>query len=708
MLNVNEILMANDGCTVFTGVVRVVAAAADTGMVALMQLNLGRLHAPFTVAMDDIQNSLRTNAVSRVQEFVNDLATSEEELTKKQREELALAEEHMRPLLDDLETLIFDPKERGQAFEHRALERDISDRTLRRHFYDYLSGGMTKFALIGAAKRISKPQTLGSGRRGGAGAGPSLPVVREQLADGARRFYLNGKHTMQEAFVLTLKKHFRKCAKLTMTSGAKTSLSEILKPTEQLPTLRQFRYVCECLEAVHGRRKQKPGQARVPKEEKLLVGKARDSVLGPGYRFEIDATRIQEQLVSRFCRRFLVGESNVYGVVDVWSGAITGYNQSINPPSWEVARAALLNCFTDKGEVFERLGLNYTSQDWPCCHLPSRLAADRGELVSNKAGLVPEFGIKVEIMPTMCAEAKGTIERKFKSIKHGNNFYLRPGRHAKSPGRREDDGKTSAALTPDEQERIIVEIIQDLNNEPVPLDCIPSEVLDAGYKSITHIGLYVWGLEHRPGYTRTLPPKDVFAHLLSKATAKATSSGIKFQKQNFRSPRLVKLGYRSEARPISIGYVDGCADRIWFYDNERHEMVAAENDHAEIRRSRASFREAELFLTEAEQLRRQAKHENIHRKSAKAKRVNQPTKAAIAEAQAERRPLTKTRAKAEIRLNGRVERQSERHRLSDEMAQKYASQDRDTNPETQPSAEDPRAPTPNMRKSLGSISREIW
>jgi hypothetical protein len=269
-----------------------------------------------------------------------------------------------------------------------------------------------------------------------------------------------------------------------------------------------------------------------------LTGKARDSVLGPGYRFEIDATRYQVHLVSRFGRRWLVGEPTVYIIIDVWSGAFVGHTVSINPANWDVARAALLNCFADKGEIFKGLDLPYTSEDWPCRELPSRLAADRAEFISNKAGVVAETWIKVEIMPSMCPEAKGSVERKFKSLKHGNNFYSLPGRHAKNPGRREDDGKSGAALTQYELERILVEIMLDLNNDPVPLSYIPSEVLDAGYKAIMHIGLYKWGLEHRPGYTRTLPPKDVFAYLLSKATATATSSGIKFMKQNFRSPSL--------------------------------------------------------------------------------------------------------------------------------------------------------------------------
>jgi hypothetical protein len=171
------------------------------------------------------------------------------------------------------------------------------------------------------------------------------------------------------------------------------------------------------------------------------------------------------------------------------------------------------------------------------------------------------------------------------------------------------------------------------------------------------------------------------------------------------------LGYRSEARPISIGYVDGCADRVWFFDNQRNEIIPAENDNEEIRRSRASFREAELFLAEAENLRERAKNENIHRKSEKAKRVNQSTIAAIVEAKAERRPLTKTQAKADIRLNRGVERQSERDRRADDMLEKYGPQDSHTTSASQRSPVDldqPTDPNASGRRSIGRISRDKW
>jgi hypothetical protein len=67
-------------------------------------------------------------------------------------------------------------------------------------------------------------------------------------------FFLSGKYTMQEAFVLTRKKHFGNGVKLAVNSGTEISLSEILKPDEQLPTKRQFRYVCDRLQAELGKR----------------------------------------------------------------------------------------------------------------------------------------------------------------------------------------------------------------------------------------------------------------------------------------------------------------------------------------------------------------------------------------------------------------------------------------------------------------------
>jgi hypothetical protein len=725
MISVNDVLSAVSLTSApFEGVVRIVGVTDDGTQVALVRLDLTSCRAPFTCLMVDVTEAFSRGEIVRLEEFDAGLVASRAQLMSGAEDRLKQTLEVMFPLLGD-NRLIFDSGYRGREFKNRAAECNISERTIHRHYYEYLWGGMTELALAGRPRKKSLmpvPQKEGTARRGrkpsaDGNASKPLPEVRKQLEHGARANYLFGKHTLFESFNLTLKQHFSKGKQVKYGPGAQRSLEDILVPHARRPSLRQFRYICQLLEQKEGKRKRQPGRARFPKPKFLLRGRSRDGVAGPGYRFEIDATKLQVQLVSRYGRQLLVGEATLYIVIDVWSGAIVGYAVSLNNPSWALASKALRNCFTDKTEVFERLNLPYTSKDWPSRHLPSRLAADRGELVSDKAGVVPELGIVVEIMPSMCPERKGKVESSFKDIKHGNNFYRMFGRHPKNPGRREPDGKDTAALTLEELEMCIVEIILDLNNEPVPLRYIPADALSTGSSAITHIGLFQWGLDHRPGFTRSLSPKMVFNALLAKATASVTPRGIHFKKEYFCSPRLLELGYtaraNSRAFEIEIRYDEHSADQVWFCDQISGEWVPATNDNEETRRLRASFLELEKFRREHEKWALEAKAENVHRKDKKAVRINAMTREAGQEAKKQRKGLPKS-SKAGIRKNKRIDQAAENAIHAERALENFAPPaagavlQEEKVKDTARRTSLPPEPGSNARSSGASIIRELW
>jgi len=724
MVSVNDVLSVVSSISApFEGVVRVVGVTDDGTQVALVRLDLPSLQAPFLCPMVDITEALFRSEITRLEVFDTGLAASRAQLTTGVEGRLKRTLEVMLPLLGD-NRLIFDSEYRGREFKHRAAECRVSERTIRRHYYEYLWGGMTELALAGRPRRkgpIPVPQKEGTARRGrkpsaDGNASRPLPEVRKQLEHGLRAYYLSGKHTLVEAFILTLKQHFSKGKRVNCEPGAERRLEDILVPPARRPSLRQFRYVCQLLERSEGKRKRQPGRARPPKAPLLLKGRSRDGVPGPGYRFEIDATKLQVQLVSRYGRQHLVGEATLYIVVDVWSGAIVGYALSLNNPSWALASKALRNCFTDKADVFERLHLPYTSADWPSRHLPSRLAADRGEFVSDKAEVVPDLGITVEIMPSMRPERKAKVEASFKDIKHRNNFYRLHGRHPKNPGRREPDGKDKAALTLEELEICIVEIILDLNNEPAPFHYIPAEVRSFGSSDITHIGLFRWGLDHRPGFTRTLEPKSVFNALLAKATASVTSRGIHFRKQCFVSTRLLEIGYTARAAnsgpfEIEIRYDDHFADQVWFWDQILGEWVPAMNDNEETRRLRASFLELENFQREQERWALQAKAENVHRKHEKAKRINKMTTRAAQEAKAQREGLPKL-SNVGMRKNKVLDQAAEdvikAQKALDEFAPANTSVRHENIHGAPNNSSSPPEQVGNAARSAASITRELW
>lgn len=391
-------------------------------------------------------------------------------------------------------------------------------------------------------------------------------------------------------------------------------------------------------------------------------GKATDETFGPGF-FEIDATNFQIQLVSRLTKSQLVGRPVVYLIVDIFSGAIVGYTITLENASWAIAALALYNCFSSKEAVFERLGLPYTDEDWPCQELPNVLRADRAELVSNMGQEFPLSGIRVEIPPPMNPEAKGTVEGKHAEVKRPQpgRFDL-PGRYAKILKRRDPDGKRTAALNIFEFEQILVEIIMDINREPVQKRRIPPDALSTGAKAASRIGFYKWGLEHRAGFTRTKPPNFVYEHLLTRAKGSLTPQGIRIKGEVFNCDRLRELGFLAAAIDnevkLTVAYNPLLASEIYFYDQQNSSWEPAYNSDPEIFRLNASFSETENYRSWQNATAQQASLNAHGMRRNRLKFVRNKIKDAVKEKH--ETPLKTSKVKANIRENRAQERANER------------------------------------------------
>ncbi|GLT22078.1 hypothetical protein GCM10007933_15340 [Zoogloea oryzae] len=671
MLQLNEVLMpAPDRTTSIDGIVRVVGISHDGKTVGLIQLDVWPLKAPYLLPLASIDPDEDDNGIIRVTKFDTNLPLSKDKLSDKKKERLKAVSKQMQSTMADL-NMVMDAGYRNREFERIAKRDSVSVRTIQRQFYDYLWGGMVEMAFLGpkkAQRPAVTPQNPGTQKRGpkprntekeDRGSAP-LSQVREQLIKGAKKFYLNGAYTEAEAFVLTKKKFFSNGKKATRVSGKKVELDDLLLPPSELPSRRQFHYIITLLRETEGDRETKPRDAKPRRKRTVRRGRARDGVPGPGYRYEIDATRIQIRLVSRYNPAQLMREATLYIIIDVWSGSIVGYALSLEPPSWFLAAKALYNCFTPKSKVFKRLELPYGDEDWVSQHLPTRLAADRGEFVSDKAGVVPEIGIEVEIMPPMCPERKGSVEGKFEKVKHGDNFYLKPGKHKKNPQRREKDGKKEAAYTLMELEQLIVEIILDLNNDPVPVENIPADAVKAGVEAITYGGLFAWGLKNRTGFTRVLPDKVAENELMLRAQATVTPEGIRYQKQTYVSNDLLESGLLAKATtqgnfPIDIRYDDLVGDRIRYLDPLKQDWADALNNNPDVLRLHTSFWEIEQQLFKAEDLHSKAEENNISNKHEKASAINKRARAAVTRAKVAKATTKQSNSKQAINQNTAVE-----------------------------------------------------
>lgn len=727
MLSLNEVLMPSpDRKTSIDGVVRVVGISHDSEMVSVMPLDVWPLKAPYILPISSVDPDNDENGIVRVEKFDTNLPLSKESLTPKKRDLLKTISEQMQSALED-PNMALDANVRNREFERIAEIHSLNPRTVQRRFYDYLWGGMVEMAFIGPKKQDKnsvKPQNQGTQKRGPKPRNPyadekgSAPLseVREQLIAGAKKFFFSGKHTEAEAFVLTKKKYFSNGQKATKVPGKRVQLEAQLLPPNKLPSARQFHYIIKLLRETEAQeREKKPREVTPARVRSARRGKARSGVHGPGYRYEIDATRLQIRIVSRFNSANLVREATLYIIIDVWSGAIVGYSISLSPASWFLAAKALYNCFTPKTDVFKRLGLPYDEEAWVSQHLPTRLAADRAELVSDKAGVVPEIGIKVEIMPPMCPERKGTVEGKFEKLKHSDNFYKKPGKHKKNPQRRENDGKKEAALTLEALEQQIVEIILDLNNDPVPVKHMPASAVAEGVEAITYGGLFAWGLRNRPGFTRRLPEKVVENELMLRDKASVTPEGIRFRKQNYTSDSLLSSGLMAKAAtqgtfPIDIRYDDLLGDRIRYMDPVKQEWCDVWNDNQDVLRLHASFWEIEQHLFLAEALHTKAKENNIANKHDKAAAINAQTSAAIEKTKVAKKSGAKSSSKQAINQNTATEIAADRSKrlLAEQqsVAVALAGLSSQALPPTGEASTNPNKV--DVPKSVGQRTQELW
>jgi hypothetical protein len=145
------------------------------------------------------------------------------------------------------------------------------------------------------------------------------------MQKGLRRFFFSRKTTVRMAYNHTLNHFFSTdCVAKKLSNGA-IELHYIRKPSNQLPSLAQFENQLKLMQAKVGPRTNYTRLTRNKKITELPRGTARDGVLGPGYRFEIDASTYQAQLISRYGAERLIGCPNFYAIVDVWSGAFVGY-----------------------------------------------------------------------------------------------------------------------------------------------------------------------------------------------------------------------------------------------------------------------------------------------------------------------------------------------------------------------------------------------
>lgn len=342
-----------------------------------------------------------------------------------------------------------------------------------------------------------------------------------------------------------------------------------------VPSFRMFEYAYH-RDADHLKRQiEKYGKIEVAQNLRPILGRGRENVIGIGDRFQIDATLADIYIVNRIRRDWLVGRPVVYLVVDTFSTMIVGLFVGLWGPSWDCARLALINAFTEKVSYCARYGIPISHADWPCDITCAILGADRQELLSEAASLLQRnLSIHVEIAPAYRPDLK-FIETRFRLINIDSKIKWLPGgvnERAAEKGRR--DYRLDAVLDIYQFTRILIKTIIHYNKFHFsPQHRLTHPALAKTSFPPTPLNFWAYADANGLGSLRRDDPDTLKFCLLPTASASITERDIVFKDMRYSSDRSLEENWAAHARAngrttVTVSYHREWTDEIWLRDTE--------------------------------------------------------------------------------------------------------------------------------------------
>jgi len=471
----------------------------------------------------------------------------------------------IEPIISDDE--VFLPKVRFARIKE-IVDKNISTKqSLYRLLRQYWQRGQTVNALIpgyknsGAKgkKRQAKENKLGRPREITSGIGALIDSsVQRLFRIVIERYLLSDKKT-------SLPYAHRKFKSIFQTHNPSVTETEI-------PTFWQMRHFYRQEYNQSEVIQKRATKIEYEKDIRPLVSTTNTGVLGPGSRFEIDATIADIYLVSNSERRNIIGRPTVYIVIDVFSRMVVGIYVGMESPSYVAAMQALSNTMTDKVKYCKSFGIEIEYEDWPVAGLPDALLADRGELFGYQIeSLESNFSVRIENTPPYRGDAKGIVERYFKTLQAKFKPYapgIVVGTTVKKRGG--NDYRLDAKLNIDEFTEIILASVlyhnryHTMTKYDRDID-IPTDL------EMTPLSLWRWGTQNRTGKLRSVSVDAITIALMPRVKATISNLGIRVFGAYYTCQEIIKHGWmhrsKSVKRPktLEVGYDPRTADRVYLF-----------------------------------------------------------------------------------------------------------------------------------------------
>jgi hypothetical protein len=462
----------------------------------------------------------------------------------------------------DVEPDVFFKKNRALIVKETCYRFNKHKKVVYEYLRLYLQGGKRKLALIpkydkcGArgktkysiTKKLGRPNTYIMLKNS---CGVDCPdemkginidmKARNNIFSSIRRYcFGNSGISLSKAKELMKRDHYSVADDL----GNKTPI-----PAQMIPTDRQFYYwnnKLKEMDFVDYQVKTK-GQKHFDLNSRAITSNTKYDTFGPGYRYEIDATKPNIRLLNRL-RTDAIGTPVVYYVVDTFSTKLVGLYVGLEGPSWNGATSALYNVIEDKVSFAKKYGLDINERDWSNSTLPKILLADRGEFV----GTLPENAIEnlemtLENTPSGRGDLKGNIEKSF-NITEQMMIGMIPGYSTnKYRERNETDPNSKAKFTLDEITKVFIRLAINYNHREIKDYPFTEEMINDGVRPIPE-EIWAWGCENISGNLTSWDENFVKFNLMRRDIATVTERGIEFEGVIYHSEKSLVQAWSSKAR----------------------------------------------------------------------------------------------------------------------------------------------------------------
>lgn len=574
----NEVFAAHDHNRLPDGNYRILDLDAKNERLVLFRLGLlPESKKPFTVEFDEFSGWMDQNQLA-FQDYMppSRMTLEEDSLGEAQREERDRKYEQISSLVEDSSFVVrYAAQKRNTLVADRALDLGVNHKKLYRLINRFWEHGQMRNALLASFENCGAPGQMrcaGSRQLGRPlDEGTFIPRSRKSVnaGDAHRRKFeiaLNWviDETKSKKIKFTYARVYRRFKRLSPYR------EEIERATAdnraaQIPTMRQLdTWLTNNVGKLDIDRRILPPHVW-QKDKRGLESSADINAPIPGSRYEIDSTVADVYVVADYDRHKVLGRPTIYVVIDVASRMIVGFHVSLRWASWDCARQALYNAFTDKVDFCSRHGLDIGNDEWPSVGIPAKILCDRGEMIGHKARVVAKnLGTIIQIAPPYRADVKGIVERRFGIANEDLHFV--PGTTlAQLRQRGEPDYRLNSVLTLNEVTQILCSLFH-LHNTQRQFDELFADGLVAQDLAPTPVNFWSFHVSENRHALKQRSKDEIIAALLPSVPASITDRGIKYKEMRFTCARASAEEWFTKARNTSRSKIEARADLSWTSD----------------------------------------------------------------------------------------------------------------------------------------------